>query len=55
MKIVRFSQNGHAPRLGCLVGNDRVMDLAAGAAAYLTKPFRAEEVRAAIAARPETE
>ena len=35
MKIVRFSQNGHAPRLGCLVGNDRVMDLAAGAAAYL--------------------
>jgi acylpyruvate hydrolase len=35
MKIVRFSQNGHTPRLGCLVGNDRVMDLAASAAAYL--------------------
>ncbi len=35
MKIVRFSQNGHAPRLGCLVGNDRVMDLAAAASAYL--------------------
>lgn len=29
--------------------------LAAGAAAYLTKPFRAEEVRAAIAALPEPE
>src|SRR5688572_7859326 len=35
MKIVRFSQNGHAPRLGCLVGNDRVMDLAASATTYL--------------------
>jgi acylpyruvate hydrolase len=35
MKIVRFSQNGHAPRLGCLVGGDRVMDLAASAATYL--------------------
>jgi acylpyruvate hydrolase len=35
MKIVRFSQNGHAPRLGCLVGGDRVMDLAASAASYL--------------------
>jgi acylpyruvate hydrolase len=35
MKIVRFSQNGHAPRLGSLVGGDRVMDLAASAATYL--------------------
>jgi acylpyruvate hydrolase len=35
MKIVRFSQNGHALRLGCLVGGDRVMDLAASAATYL--------------------
>jgi acylpyruvate hydrolase len=35
MKIVRFSQNGHTPRLGCLVGDDRVMDLAASAATYL--------------------
>jgi acylpyruvate hydrolase len=35
MKIVRFSQNGHPPRLGCLLGTDRVMDLAASAAAYL--------------------
>src|SRR5262245_4193717 len=24
MKIVRFSQNGHSPRLGCLLGEDRV-------------------------------
>ena len=35
MKIVRFSQNGHPPRLGCFVGGDRVMDLAASGAAYL--------------------
>ena len=35
MKIVRFSQNGHAPRLGCFVDGDRVMDLAASGAAYL--------------------
>ena len=35
MKIVRFSLNGHTPRLGCFVGGDRVMDLAASGAAYL--------------------
>ena len=35
MKIIRFSQNGHSPRLGCLLGADRVMDLAATAAAHL--------------------
>jgi 2-keto-4-pentenoate hydratase/2-oxohepta-3-ene-1,7-dioic acid hydratase in catechol pathway len=35
MKIVRFSQNGQAPRLGCLLGTDRVMDLAATCAAHL--------------------
>ncbi len=35
MKIVRFSQNGHAPRLGCFMGEDRVVDLAASCAAYL--------------------
>lgn len=35
MKIVRFSQNGHAPRLGCFLGQDRVVDLAASCAAYL--------------------
>jgi len=27
MRIVRFSQNGQAPRLGCYLGEDRVMDL----------------------------
>ncbi len=32
---------------------DAARGLAAGAAAYLTKPFRAEEVRAAIAALPD--
>lgn len=32
---------------------DAERGLAAGAAAYLTKPFRAEEVRAAIAALPD--
>ena len=35
MKIIRFSQNDHSPRLGALVGADRVLDLAAGAAAHL--------------------
>jgi acylpyruvate hydrolase len=35
MKIVRFSQNGSTPRLGCLLGNDRVLDLEATAQAYL--------------------
>jgi hypothetical protein len=31
MKIVRFSQNGHTPRLGCYVHQDEVMELAARA------------------------
>ena len=35
MKIVRFSQNGHAPRLGCSLGRDQIMDLAASCAAFL--------------------
>ena len=35
MKIVRYSQNGHAPRLGCLLGEDRVMDLEATCRAQL--------------------
>jgi acylpyruvate hydrolase len=35
MKIVRFSQNGHAPRLGCFLGQDRIADLEATATAYL--------------------
>jgi 2-keto-4-pentenoate hydratase/2-oxohepta-3-ene-1,7-dioic acid hydratase in catechol pathway len=35
MKIVRYSQNGHAPRLGCFLGADRVADLEASCQAYL--------------------
>jgi 2-keto-4-pentenoate hydratase/2-oxohepta-3-ene-1,7-dioic acid hydratase in catechol pathway len=35
MKIVRFSQDGRAPRLGCFAGEERVLDLAATCAAYL--------------------
>ena len=34
---------------------DAARGLAAGAAAYLTKPFRGDQVRAAIAALPEPE
>ncbi|MDO8476296.1 MAG: fumarylacetoacetate hydrolase family protein [Candidatus Rokubacteria bacterium] len=36
MKIVRFSQNGHSPRLGCFIGQDRVVDLEASCAAWLS-------------------
>lgn len=36
MKIVRFSENGHAPRLGCLLDPDQVMDLATSYAAFLS-------------------
>jgi len=36
MKIVRFSQNGHAARLGCYVYRDEIMDLAASCVAFLT-------------------
>ena len=36
MKIVRFSQNGHSPRLGCFMGPDRVVDLEASCAAWLS-------------------
>src|SRR5262245_61131574 len=35
MKIVRYSVNGQRPRLGALLGADRVMDLQASAEAYL--------------------
>jgi len=50
MKIVRFSQNGHAPRLGCFVGGDRLMDLAASGAAYLASRgvVRAEAIADAL-------
>ena len=36
MKIVRFSQNGHSPRLGCYMGQDRVVDLEASCADWLS-------------------
>jgi 2-keto-4-pentenoate hydratase/2-oxohepta-3-ene-1,7-dioic acid hydratase in catechol pathway len=35
MKIMRFSQNGHPPRLGCYLDQDQVMDLAASCTAFL--------------------
>src|SRR5215467_6132804 len=35
MKIVRFSQNGHSPRLGCFLGQDRVADLEASCVSWL--------------------
>lgn len=35
MKLVRFSQNGHAPRLGCSIEHNQIMDLAASCAAFL--------------------
>jgi acylpyruvate hydrolase len=35
MKVVRFSRNGDTPRLGSLLGEDQVMDLAASGAAWL--------------------
>jgi len=35
MRIVRYSLNGQSPRLGCLLGADRVMDLEASCQAYL--------------------
>ena len=56
-----LSARGLVPPLRVIVvttegrDQDAQRGLAAGAAAYLTKPFRAEEVRAAIAALPETE
>jgi len=36
MKIVRFSQNGHSPRLGCYMGQDRVVDLEASCVDWLS-------------------
>jgi 2-keto-4-pentenoate hydratase/2-oxohepta-3-ene-1,7-dioic acid hydratase in catechol pathway len=47
MRIVRFSQNGQSPRLGCYLPSERVMDLAASAAAFLANQ---EVVRAAAIA-----
>jgi acylpyruvate hydrolase len=50
MKILRFSQNGSAPRLGCLLGDDRVLDLEASAQAYLQAKgvVRAATIAAAL-------
>ena len=50
MKIVRFSQNGHAPRLGCFLGQDRVADLEASAVAFLASRgvVRAPVIAAAL-------
>src|SRR5712692_3832253 len=50
MKIVRFSQNGHAPRLGCFLGQDRIADLEASAAAFLASRgvVRASVIAAAL-------
>lgn len=50
MKLVRFSQNGGTPRLGCLLSTDRVMDLAASGVAYLAGKgvIRAEAIAGAL-------
>ncbi|MBI2525179.1 MAG: fumarylacetoacetate hydrolase family protein [Candidatus Rokubacteria bacterium] len=50
MKLVRFSQNGRAPRLGCFMGPERVADLAASCAAYLADKgvVRAGAIAAAL-------
>jgi acylpyruvate hydrolase len=56
MKIVRYSQNGSAPRLGSLLGDDRVMDLEASCQAYLQAKgvVRAEAIAAALFPSPST-
>ena len=50
MKIVRFSQNGYAPRLGCYIDQDQVMDLAASCTAFLAAQgvVRAAAIAAAL-------
>jgi len=50
MKIVRYSQNGQTPRLGCLLGSDRVMDLESSARTFLAGRgvARAAEIAAAL-------
>lgn len=56
--LAELRTRGHLPRLPVIVvttegkDQDAARGLAEGAAAYLTKPFRADEVRAAIAALP---
>jgi 2-keto-4-pentenoate hydratase/2-oxohepta-3-ene-1,7-dioic acid hydratase in catechol pathway len=50
MKIVRYSQNGHSPRLGCFLGEDRVVDLEATCRAHLAARgvVRAAAIAAAL-------
>ena len=50
MKIVRYSHNGQRPRLGCFLGQDRVMDLEATAQVHLAKRgvVRAAAIAAAL-------
>ncbi len=50
MKLVRFSRDGHAPRVGCLAAPDRVLDLAATCAAHLAarEVVRAPAIAAAL-------
>jgi 2-keto-4-pentenoate hydratase/2-oxohepta-3-ene-1,7-dioic acid hydratase in catechol pathway len=50
MKIVRFSQNGSRPRLGSLLGTDRIMDLEASYESYLASRgvVRAGAIAAAL-------
>jgi acylpyruvate hydrolase len=50
MKLVRFSQNGSRPRLGCFLGKDRVMDLPGSCEAYLAGRgvIRAEAIAHAL-------
>jgi CheY-like chemotaxis protein len=56
--LTELAERGLVPRLPVIVvttegrEQDAARGLAGGAAAYLTKPFRAEEVRAAIARLP---
>ena len=56
--LAELSARGVVPRLPVIVittegrSEDAARGLAAGAAAYLTKPFQADQVRAAIAALP---
>jgi acylpyruvate hydrolase len=50
MKIVRYSPNGQSPRLGCLLGDDRVADLEASCQTYLRAKgvVRAKAIAAAL-------
>lgn len=57
--LAALGERGVVPRLPVIVittegrEEDAARGLAAGAAAYLTKPFQADQIRSAIAALPE--